>query len=428
MSNTLKRVAFHTLGCKVNFSETASISREFINEGYIVVDFSNQADVYVLNTCTVTDNADRKSRKFIRQIINRNTNPFIVVVGCYAQLKPKEVLKIPGVNLVVGINEKFNLPKYVSNQINGQSVLINKNKSNRFNISYSINERTRAYIKIQDGCSYNCSYCTIPLARGISRSGEIDEIVNVCNSISNKGIKEIVISGINVGDYRTKKKERLIDLIEVLDGIDGIERFRISSIEPNLLDEDIINFISKSNKFMPHFHIPLQSGSDKILRSMKRKYDTIYYQNLIEKIYNTLPNSSIGADVMVGFPGETEQCFIETLNYIKKIGLSYLHVFPYSERDKTPAKLYKEEVPVRVRNQRSKILQDLSLELKKNFYMKNKNNVMNILIDSFDGEYMYGFTANYIRVKVPAQQSMSNHIINTKMLNFQSGIMNGQRV
>ena len=428
MSNIYNRVAFHTLGCKVNFSETATISRDFINAGFDVVGFDNDADIYVLNTCTVTNNADRKARKYIRQINNKYDNPIVVLIGCYAQLKPDETLKIPGVDLVVGINQKYELPKIINEYINSNIISYKGSNINNFNLSYSINERTRAYLKIQDGCSYNCSYCTIPLARGYSRSGEIDEIIRACEQISDMGIKEIVISGINVGDYKTKNKETLIDLIKLLDNIEQVKRYRISSIEPNLLSLDIINFISESEKFMPHFHIPLQSGSDVILKKMKRKYDLEDYKNLISTIHKIIPNSSIGADVMVGFPGETNTLFLDSFNFINKLELSYLHVFPYSERDNTLAKEEKNQVPYKERASRSRILQNLSFQMKETFYNKNDNSVSNVLIDSFDGNFYYGYTDNYIRVRIPSNKNLKNSMIRTVISDYDEGFMFGRNL
>ena len=400
-------VAFHTLGCKLNFSETATIARHFETEAYVQVPFENKADVYVINTCSVTENANKECRRIIRKAKKTSPNSTVIITGCYAQLKPKSISTIDGVDMVVGANEKFNIPKllknfsYKSTEIHGCSI----NNLDYFS-SFSLQDRTRSFLKIQDGCDYPCTYCTIPLARGKSRSDNISNIVKNAKEIADNGIKEIVLTGVNIGDFKENNK-RFIDLIRELDKVDGIERYRISSIEPNLITDEIIDFVKNSKKFMPHFHIPLQSGSDNILQLMKRRYNTKLYHDKIKKIKDEIPNVCIGADVIVGFPNEDEIEFNKTLNFIKNLNISYLHVFSYSERENTKAILLDNKVPNNKISERSKMLRILSSKLQRKFYLKYEYTEQDVLFekDNKDG-YMNGFTKNYIKVKVPYNEDL----------------------
>ena len=399
-----KRVAFYTLGCKLNFAETSTIGRQLNEIGFIKTDFSNKADLYIINTCSVTENANRECRRIIRKAKKKSPNSFVIVTGCYAQLKPKEISNIEGVNIVLGANEKFNIPKLINSlkendsyeKIHGCEI-----ENLNFISSFSLFDRTRSFLKVQDGCDYPCSYCTIPLARGKSRSDKIKNIVNNAKEIVNNGNKEIVLTGVNIGDfkdYSTNKK--FSDLIQELDKINGIERYRISSIEPNLITNEIISLVKKSNKFMPHFHIPLQSGSDYILGKMRRRYQTKLYSDLIKKISKEIKNVCIGADVIVGFPGESEKEFIKTFNFIKSLPISYLHVFSYSERENTDAIKLKNKVSPEIKKERSKKLRILSKKLERKFYQKHLKQKRNVLFEQDNKEGMlYGFTDNYIKVK-----------------------------
>ena len=381
MSTPTKKVAFHTLGCKLNFSETSSISRNFITHGYEKVGIREFADIYVINTCSVTENANKETRKLIRRSKRINTNAIIVVTGCYAQLKPDELMNVDGVNMVVGAEEKFNLLKHLDRLLlNSEKKLMLKSNINEvktFEPSYSTNDRTRSFLKVQDGCNYHCTFCTIPKARGSSRSQTIQQTIQVAKQLAQTGTKEIVLTGVNIGDFGSGSNESFYDLIVNLDKIKGIERFRISSIEPNLLSDEIIDFCAKSEKFMPHFHIPLQSGSDKILRSMGRRYDKIEFSNRIKMIKSLIPDACIGVDVIVGFPSETEEDFMETFNLLDQLDISYLHVFTYSERENTKALKINPVVPMHERISRSKRLHKLSDKKRKLFY------------DNFIGEKKY---------------------------------------
>ena len=398
-----KNVAFYTLGCKLNFSETSTISRQLSKLGFNKTDFKHGADLFVINTCSVTENANRECRRIIRKAKKISPNSYIVVTGCFAQLKPKSISQIDGVDMVLGANDKFNLPKLLKNLKHKDSAEIHGCTINNLNYysSYSLNDRTRSFLKIQDGCDYTCTYCTIPLARGKSRCDNINNIIRNAQEIASNGIKEIVITGVNIGDFK-QDNLRFIDLIKKLDQVDGIERYRISSIEPNLITDEIIDFVKKSNKFMPHFHIPLQSGSDKILGEMKRRYTTKLYTKKVNKIKKEIPNVCIGADVIVGFPGESDKDFNETLNFIKNLPISYLHVFSYSERDNTKAILLKEPVEKRKRAERSKSLRILSSKLQRTFYQEHKNTFQNALFEQENKDgYIHGFTDNYIKIKAP---------------------------
>ena len=402
-----KKVAFYTLGCKLNFSETSTISRQLLELGFIKSEFNDGADLFVINTCSVTENANKECRRIIRKAKKTSPNSTVIITGCYAQLKPESISSIEGVDMVVGANEKFNIPKllknfsYKSTEIHGCSI----NNLDYFS-SFSLQDRTRSFLKIQDGCDYPCTYCTIPLARGKSRSDNISNIVKNAKKIADNGIKEIVLTGVNIGDFKENNK-RFIDLIKELDKVDGIERYRISSIEPNLITDEIIDFVKNSKKFMPHFHIPLQSGSDNILRLMKRRYNTKLYHEKIKKIKDEIPNVCIGADVIVGFPNEDELEFNKTLNFIKNLNISYLHVFSYSERENTKAILLDNKVPKNKISERSKMLRILSSKLQRKFYLKYEHTEQDVLFekDNKDG-YMNGFTKNYIKVKAPYNEDL----------------------
>ena len=416
LSNNLKlkekrisSVALSTLGCKLNFSETSSISNNLEKNNFKVVPFNQYADAYIINTCSVTENADNKFKVFVNKALKINPNAFVAAIGCYAQLKPKELLSVKGVDLVLGASEKFNIVNYLQNIDQDFTKLdhsCNINDVDSFTETYSTNSRTRAFLKVQDGCDYKCSFCTIPLARGKSRSNSIENVVKNVKEIISNGIKEIVLTGINLGDFGKrqsdsfKTNEDFLELIKTLDKIDGVERYRVSSIEPNLLTDEIISFISMSKRFVPHFHIPLQSGSDQILKKMRRRYKTDLYQSRVELIRKLMPTASIGVDVIVGFPGETDEMFLETYDFIKKLDITYLHVFSYSERENTKAIELNGVVPKKTRNKRSKLLRLLSASKKTSFYKKNIGTDNNVLFESENKNGLIeGYTENYIRVR-----------------------------
>ena len=403
-----KKVAYYTLGCKLNFSETSTISRQLEDIGFIKTNFDNKADLYVINTCSVTENANKECRRIIRKVKRTAPESMVVITGCYAQLKPESISVIEGVDMVVGANDKFKIPDLLKNykpkttEIHGCSI-----NNLDYHSSFSLNDRTRSFLKIQDGCDYTCSYCTIPFARGKSRCDSIENIVANANKIAKNGIKEIVITGVNIGDYKYEDK-KFIDVIKELEKVKGITRYRISSIEPNLITDEIIEFVKKSRKFMPHFHIPLQSGSDVILAKMRRRYNSELYRNKILKIYNEIPNVSIGVDVIVGFPDETDVEFTKSMNFIKDLPVSYLHVFSYSERENTKALLLKNPVDKYKRSERSKILRMLSSKLQRNFYLKSLGTTKNVLFEQEDKNgFLFGFTENYIKIKVPFNKTLS---------------------
>ncbi len=415
----MKNVAFYTLGCKLNFSETSSISRLFEEEGYQKVDFNNGADVYVINTCSVTENADKKCKRVVKEAKRYSPNCFIVIIGCYAQLKPEEIAAIKGVDAVLGASEKFRLieilgdfEKKKATQIFSQEI----KEANTFNTSYSINDRTRTFLKVQDGCNYNCSFCTIPLARGKSRSDSIANIVKTAQEIAQTEVREIVLTGVNIGDFGIidgKRSERFADLVSQLDKIEGIDRIRISSIEPNLLSNEIIEFVSQSKRFVPHFHIPLQSGSDTLLKSMRRRYDTQLYRDRVAKIKALMPDCCIGVDVIIGYPGETEEEFLTTYNFLNDLDISYLHVFTYSERDNTHAITLDGVVPLKERNKRSKMLRILSEKKRRSFYETQLKTYRPILFEnnvSEDG-LMTGFTDNYVKIETAYDPLQINNIV-----------------
>ena len=405
----ISSVALSTLGCKLNFSETSSIANNLEKNNFKVVPFNQYADAYIINTCSVTENADNKFKVFVNKALKINPNAFVAAIGCYAQLKPEELLSVKGVDLVLGASEKFNIVNYLQNIDQDFSKFdhsCNINDVDSFIETYSTNSRTRAFLKVQDGCDYKCSFCTIPLARGKSRSNSIENVVKNVKEIISNGIKEIVLTGINLGDFGKRQSdsfvtnEDFLGLIKTLDKIDGVERFRVSSIEPNLLTDEIISFISKSNKFVPHFHIPLQSGSDQILKKMRRRYKTDLYESRVELIRKLMPNASIGVDVIVGFPGETDEMFLETYNFIEKLDVTYLHVFSYSERENTKAIELNGVVPKKTRNKRSKLLRLLSASKKTSFYKNNIGTDYNVLFESENKNGLIeGYTENYIRVR-----------------------------
>ncbi len=411
----LNSVAFYTLGCKLNFSETSTISRQLETAGLMKKEFTEAADIYVINTCSVTDHADRKCKKVVKEALKYNPNAFIVIIGCYAQLKPAEIANIPGVDLVLGAAEKFNLIQHLSGveKKNEKAGIFNQNikDTNVFIPGFSIGDRTRSFLKVQDGCDYFCSFCTIPLARGKSRSHTIEETLKIANEVSKTEVKEVVLTGVNLGDFGIQNGETFYDLLLELDKIEGIDRYRISSIEPNLLEDRIIDFVSKSNKVMPHFHIPLQSGSNTILKSMRRKYERELYVDKVQKIKLLMPQCSIGVDVIVGYPGETDEEFIETYNFIRDLDVSYLHVFPYSERAQTTAAKLKDKVHQFKRNERTEMLRILSEKKKQAFYHSQLNTSHKVLFENEEKNgKMYGFTDNYIKVEADYDPLLINEI------------------
>ena len=413
-----KTASFYTLGCKLNFSETSTIARDLENEGFARVEFESGADIYVINTCSVTDQADKKCRNVVRRALKYNSSAFIVVIGCYAQLKPKEISSIKGVDLVLGAQEKFNLKSFLHDiEKRKETQIENKHIKhvNEFYPGYSKGDRVRSFFKVQDGCNYFCSFCTIPLARGKSRSANVEETMIKAREIASSEVKEVVLTGVNIGDFGYGTKERLIDLLIELDKLEQINRFRISSIEPDLLSNEIIEFVYNSKRFVPHFHIPLQSGSDKLLKSMRRRYDTELYKSRIEKIKDLMPKACIGVDVIVGYPGETEEEFNKTVHFLKSLPISYLHVFTYSERANTTAPRMGEIVPMEERRKRSKQLRILSLKLKQQFYQNNLGKTEKVLLENQEDGYHYGFTENYVKVKLTAQKVKKNEIVSVKL-------------
>lgn len=413
-----KTASFYTLGCKLNFSETSTIARDLENEGFARVEFESGADIYVINTCSVTDQADKKCRNVVRRALKYNSSAFIVVIGCYAQLKPKEISSIKGVDLVLGAQEKFNLKSFLHDiEKRKETQIENKHIKhvNEFYPGYSKGDRVRSFFKVQDGCNYFCSFCTIPLARGKSRSANVEETMVKAREIASSEVKEVVLTGVNIGDFGYGTKERLIDLLIELDKLEQINRFRISSIEPDLLSNEIIEFVYKSKRFVPHFHIPLQSGSDILLKSMRRRYNTELYKSRIEKIKDLMPKACIGVDVIVGYPGETEEEFNKTVHFLKSLPISYLHVFTYSERANTTAPRMGEIVPMEERRKRSKQLRILSLKLKQQFYQNNLGKTEKVLLENQEDGYHYGFTENYVKVKLPAQKVRKNEIVSVKL-------------
>lgn len=418
MSTPTKRIAFHTLGCKLNYSETSTISRDLIHNGFEKVDYQDTADIYVINTCSVTDNADKEARKLIRQAKRSNPSANIAVIGCYAQLNPDEIADIDGVDIVIGAEEKFNLLEHLNElSVKEEKMILGSDINNvhLFEPSYSIGDRTRSYLKIQDGCDYTCSFCTIPLARGKSRSGTINATIALAKEVALAGAKEIVLTGVNIGDFGAGSDETLLDLLIELDEIEGVQRFRISSIEPNLLNNDIITFCNMSKKFVPHFHIPLQSGSNKILKAMRRRYDRDLYVDRINSIKSLNSDTCIGVDVMVGFPGESDEDFLETYNFLNDLDISYLHVFTYSERQNTYAIQINETIPKPVKAERSKTLHALSNKKRRLFYDQFISTKRDVLFENVRNGKLLGHTDNYIKVEVEKYQNRSNQIHSIKL-------------
>ncbi|EIJ37225.1 MiaB-like tRNA modifying enzyme [Galbibacter orientalis DSM 19592] len=420
-----KKVAFYTLGCKLNFSETSTIARNFTEEGFDRVDFSEEADIYVINTCSVTENADKRFKSIVKQSQKVNPDAFVVAIGCYAQLKPEELADVNGVDLVLGATEKFKITDYLNDLSKndfGEVHSCEIEEADFYVGSYSIGDRTRAFLKVQDGCDYKCTYCTIPLARGISRSDTLENVLTNAKEISDQGIKEIVLTGVNIGDYgkgefgNKKHEHTFYELVTALDKVEGIERLRISSIEPNLLKNETINFVSQSRTFVPHFHIPLQSGSNHILGLMRRRYQRELYVDRVSQIKKTMPHACIGVDVIVGFPGETDEHFLETYNFLNELDISYLHVFTYSERDNTVAAEMEGVVPGKVRAKRSKMLRGLSAKKRRAFYESQLNTQRTVLFEGENKEgYIHGFTENYVKVKAPWDPALVNTLQTVKL-------------
>lgn len=420
-----KKVAFYTLGCKLNFSETSTIARNFQDEGFDRVEFEDVADIYVVNTCSVTENADKQFKQVVKKALKKNENAFVAAVGCYAQLKPEELAAVDGVDLVLGATEKFKITDYIndlSKNDMGEVHSCEIAEADFYVGSYSIGDRTRAFLKVQDGCDYKCTYCTIPLARGISRSDTLENVLKNAAEISAQDIKEIVLTGVNVGDYgkgefgNKKHEHTFYELVQALDEVEGIERLRISSIEPNLLKNETIDFVAQSKTFVPHFHIPLQSGSDKILKLMRRRYLRDVYTNRVTQIKQVMPHACIGVDVIVGFPGETDEDFLETYNYLNEMDISYLHVFTYSERANTPAAEMDGVVPAQVRSKRSKMLRGLSVKKRRAFYESQIGSTRTVLFEGENKEgYIHGFTENYVKVKTPWNPELVNTLHKIKL-------------
>lgn len=425
----MKKVAFYTLGCKLNFSETSAIGRLFEDKGYKKVAFDQKPDIFIINTCSVTDNADKKCKKIVKEARKISPDAYVAIIGCYAQLKPEEISAIPGVDAVLGAAEKFRLLEYLDGFVKAENTQVHASEikeANLFHTAYSLNDRTRTFLKVQDGCNYTCAFCTIPLARGESRSNSIGNIVAQAREIALHNVKEIVLTGVNIGDFGLQegiREANFLDLITALDEVEGIDRFRISSIEPNLLSNEIIKFVSGSRRFVPHFHIPLQSGSDKILKLMRRRYLRELYVERVRKIKEAMPNGCIGVDVIVGFPGETEEDFLETYDFLNQLDISYLHVFTYSERANTKALEFEGVVPQNVRSQRSKMLRILSEKKKRKFYSENLGNTATVLFEEdIEDGMMHGFTENYIRVAAKYDPILINE---TKQLRLKDIDKNG---
>lgn len=413
----MKKVAFYTLGCKLNYSETSTISRMFEQKGYVKADFTDTPDIFIINTCSVTENADKKCHKIVREARAISPDAYVAIIGCYAQLKPKEISEIPGVDAVLGAAEKFRLVELLDGFVRKPQPEVHASEvvtASTFNTSYSLHDRTRTFLKVQDGCDYSCSFCTIPLARGSSRSDSISNIINTANEIANTETREVVLTGVNTGDFglqNGKRTERFVDLVKALDTVENIDRFRISSIEPNLLSDDIIEFVGRSNKFVPHFHVPLQSGSNKILKLMRRRYQRELYASRVDKIKAEMPHACIGVDVIVGFPGETKEDFLETYQFLNELNISYLHVFTYSERDNTLAATMESPVNPKDRTERSKMLHILSDKKRRKFYEEHLGKEYSVLFENdVENGMMHGFTENYIRVTAKYDPVLINEI------------------
>lgn len=434
------QVAFYTLGCKLNFSETSTIARQFQDKGYQRVEFDEKADIYVINTCSVTENADKRFKRITKKALKTNPEAFLIGIGCYAQLKPEELAAVDGVDLVLGAKEKFKVTDYIqdlSKNDFGEVHSCEIEETDFYVGSYSIGDRTRAFLKVQDGCDYKCTYCTIPLARGISRSDTLDNVLQNAKQISEEGIKEIVLTGVNIGDYgkgefgNKKHEHTFLDLVKALDEVQGIERLRISSIEPNLLKDETIDFVAQSQTFVPHFHIPLQSGSNAILKKMKRRYMRELYVNRVERIKSTMPDACIGVDVIVGFPGESDEHFLETYEFLNRLDISYLHVFTYSERDNTPAADMQDVVHQQVRKKRSKMLRGLSAKKRRAFYESQIGKTKTVLFEDQNKKgYIYGFTENYVKVKLPWNPYLVNTLQPIKLdyIDENDGLVRGEMI
>ncbi len=418
-----KKVAFYTLGCKLNFSETSSIGRIFKDAGYETTPFNSQADVYVINTCSVTDHADKKCRKVVKEALKHSPNAYITIVGCYAQLKPQEIANIPGVDMVLGAAEKFNIIEHINDLTKQEKAVVHNApiaETHEFISAYSIGDRTRTFLKVQDGCDYGCTFCTIPLARGASRSGKIEDIVQQAEEIAASGVKEIVLTGVNIGDYGIrdgKRQDRFLDLVKALDEVSGIDRIRISSIEPNLLANEVIEFVAQSKRFVPHFHMPLQSGSNKVLAQMRRRYKRELYAERVAKIKSLMPDCCIGVDVIVGFPGESREDFIDTYNFLNELDISYLHVFTYSERENTIAAQMEGAVPGAQRSDRSKMLHILSEKKRRAFYLSQLDKTGQVLFEGDVKEgFMHGFSKNYVKVRTAYDPLLVNEIAHVRFI------------
>ena len=427
MSSPYLKFAYHTFGCKVNFADSCMISRQLVEQGLSQVNINENADIYILNTCSVTENADRKAQKFIKKLNVKYPESKIIVTGCYAELKPAEISKIKGVSKVIGLNDKFNIKEYY-NLISENIISKNPIAINDFQISYSLSERVRAFIKIQDGCDYICSYCTIPKARGKSRSGKIIEIINVIKDLVNNGIKEIILSGINIGDYGKGNNENLLDLLKEIELVENLDRYRISSIEPNLLNDDIIDFLSKSKKALPHLHIPLQSGSEKVLKNMRRRYSAEDYKILINKLNEIIPNICIGVDIIVGYPTENKEDFLETYEFINDLDVSYLHVFSYSDRDSTYANSLVNKVSSEEKKYRRKLLQQLSKNKFTSYVNNNLKSSKKVLFENYNNGILDGLTENYIRVYSPGEKKFINHIKKVNLINYENNDVYGELI
>ncbi len=421
-----KKVAFYTLGCKLNFSETSTIARSFKNEGFMRVDFSEKADIYVINTCSVTDNADKRFKNVVKQAQKVNEDAFLIAIGCYAQLKPEELAEVDGVDLVLGATEKFKITDYLNDLTKNNFAEIHSceiEEADFYVGAYSYGDRTRAFLKVQDGCDYKCTYCTIPLARGVSRSDKLENVLKNAAEISAKGIKEIVLTGVNIGDYGKGEfddknhEHRFLDLVKALDQVEGVERLRISSIEPNLLKNETIDFVAQSKTFVPHFHIPLQSGSNEILKMMRRRYKRELYVDRVNHIKTAMPDACIGVDVIVGFPGETDEHFLESYNFLNDLDISYLHVFTYSERENTVAAEMQGVIPIKTRKKRSKMLRGLSAKKRRAFYESQLGSFHMVLFEGENKEgFIHGFTENYVKVKTPWNPGLVNTIYQIELV------------
>ena len=422
MNQGRKRVAFYTLGCKLNFSESSTIARQFADMGYERVSPDSEADVYVINTCSVTEHADKKCRQAIRKFTTKSPNAMVAVVGCYAQLKPEEIAQIDGVDFVLGAADKFNLPHLIGNDAKKTKVKVYScdiDSVSDFFPAYSTGDRTRSFLKVQDGCDYHCSYCTIPLARGKSRNMPISQIVDQAKAIASQNVKEIILTGVNTGDFGKSSGETFLELIQQLDRVEGIERFRISSIEPNLITPEIVDFVAQSAKFLPHFHIPLQSGSNRILALMRRRYRRELFAERIELIRSRMPDTFFGVDVIVGFPGETDDDFSDAFRFIEQVKPSFLHIFPYSERPNTPATEFEGKVSPKVVKQRVTLLTELSDRLHKEFFLKHIGQIRPVLVESSrKGDYMFGFTDNYIKVGIPFDKGHAGKVVKVRLEKF----------